>query len=251
MRAILSQFTEKSRPFVTWGLNLLLPPRCSACERITEAAHGVCVECFSGVEWIAPPHCDCCGLPLMMAVGDGALCGHCIQQKPAYATARAAITYEGPARELVASFKYRDRTQHAPMLAAWMQRAAADTLAACDLLIPVPLHWRRLVQRRYNQSFLLSGELAALSVKPVLADGLLRVRHTPPQASLGRKERLENVRGAFRVNHAHAALLRGKQIALIDDVMTTGATIEACTRALMQAQAKAVHVITLARTVRE
>lgn len=180
-----------------------------------------------------------------------ALCGYCMADRPVYASARAAMEYGEVAQGLVAAFKYRDRTQHAPMMAQWMHRAGYDVLMACEVLIPVPLHWRRLLQRRYNQSLLLAQQLSVLTATPVLADGLLRVRHTPPQASLGRAQRLENVKGAFRVNHRHAHAIRGKTIALIDDVMTTGATIDACTRVLLQAQAKAVHVVTLARTIRE
>lgn len=251
MRAIISQLHQKARPFVTAGLNICFPPRCSACETITDAAHGLCLACFSGVEWISAPQCACCGTPFAMPMGEGTLCGYCVAQRPAYASARSAMSYDEVARALVAGFKYRDRTQHAPMLARWMQRSAFDTLSQCDLIVPVPLHWRRLFQRRYNQSWLLAQQLGNLTAKPVLADGLLRVRHTPPQASLGRTERLQNVKGAFRANHRHALALRGKVVALIDDVMTTGATIDACTHALMQAQVRAVHVITLARTLRE
>lgn len=251
MLATLSHLKEKARPFVTVGLNLCFPPRCSACQCITDSAHGLCLECFAAVPWITVPHCQTCGMPFASSLGAEALCGACLADAPLYALARSAMAYGDVTRPLIARFKYHDHTQHAAHYARWMMRAAADALEGCDLLVPVPLHWRRLFQRRFNQSALLAQQMSEIADIPMLAEGLLRIRHTPPQANLPRSERLENVKDAFRVNHRHAEAIRGKVIALVDDVMTTGATIHACTRALMLAQAKAVHVITLARTTRE
>ena len=251
MSPTLSHLKEKARPFVTVALNLCFPPRCSACEAITESPHGLCLSCFAAVEWIADPQCACCGMPFAAQLGADALCGACLASQPIYASARAAMAYGDVVRPMVARFKYQDQTHHAAHYAGWMARAGAELLRQSDLLVPVPLHPRRLWQRRFNQSALLAQHLAARLDKLVLPEGLLRIRNTPPQANLPRAERLENVKGAFRVNHRYAEQLRGKTVELIDDVMTTGATIDACAKALLGGSARAVHVMTLARTIRE
>ncbi len=251
MRDVYRILRENAMPLLHVGLNLCLPPRCSACGCITESAHGLCTDCFRAIAFIDAPYCRLCGFPFGFALGEEALCGHCLHDAPRYHAARAVWHYDATTRELITRFKYHDRTDRAPFYGRLLARAAHDILPGSAVIVPVPLHPRRLLQRKYNQSALLAFALADQCHLPVLPDGLLRVRHTTPQAGLTRAQRLHNVNGAFQVNHRRAQALRGKGVLLIDDVMTTGATIEACVDVLHGGGAARVNVLTLARTVRE
>lgn len=255
MRERLRHWQRKATPMigplVSVGLNICFPPRCIACGKLTETANGFCTECFSAIQFIDAPLCLSCGFPFGFDLGVESLCGQCLHEAPPYDAARAVFQYDDATREMVARFKYQDRTQRAPIYGRMLARAGRDLIMQSQVIIPVPLHMKRLLQRKYNQSALLSFALSDHCALPVLPDGLLRVRYTTPQAGLTRPQRLDNVRGAFRVNHRYAQYLKSKSVLLIDDVITTGATIHACTKALKAAGAMKVHVLTLAKTVRE
>lgn len=252
MSTVIRKLQALANPYLTVGLNLLFPPRCVACGAATSAAHGVCVPCFESLRFIASPQCDCCGVPFEYdpQMSD-AQCGACLVSRPAYHKARAVFAYDDTSRRMITQFKYSDRVERANSYAAWMARAGAALIADSDVLVPVPLHLWRLLQRRYNQAALLAYSVSDLCHLPVWSDALLRVRHTPPQASLDRTARLENVKTAFAVNRDYGSALAGKRVLLVDDVMTTGATIEACTRTLLSAKVEQVNVVTLARTIRD
>ncbi len=158
--------------------------------------------------------------------------------------------YDDASRKLITRLKYADKQELVPALAAQLWRSGAELCARADWILPVPLHPKRLRARKFNQSALLAYALADYAGLPVMADGLVRTENTPPQASLPREERIDNVRRAFRANHKRAALLRGARLLLVDDVVTTGATINACSKALLGAGAKAVYVLTVAKTVK-
>jgi ComF family protein len=175
------------------------------------------------------------------------LCAGCIIQPPVFAAARSAMLYDDASKRLVLGFKHGDRTHPARALAAWMQRAGAAFWPGADLIVPVPLHRWRLFRRRYNQAALLARALSDLAGTPLLPDALLRLRPTPAQGHLSRKERQANVAGAFAVNPHYKAALAGKTVVLIDDVLTTGATANECSEVLLKAGAKVVNVLTLAR----
>jgi len=187
-------------------------------------------------------------MPFDFPVDEGTLCGACLDKPPSFRTARAAVVYDDASRKLILGFKHGDRTDAAKALAVWMHRAGGDVLKETDSLIPVPLHRWRLFLRRYNQSALLAKNVGALAGKPVLFDALCRVRATTSQGHLKRKERQENVHGAFAILPRHIAALRDKRLTLIDDVMTTGSTVEECSHILLKAGAREVTVLTLART---
>ena len=231
----------------TRALDLLLPPLCVLCDEPVGGVATLCPACWKQIPFIEPPFCACCGMSFDLPVGDGMLCGACLRQTPRFASARAAILYNDVSRNLVLGFKHGDRTHMAKALGAWMHRAAADVVAQADALVPVPLHRWRLFQRRYNQASLLAQQVGALAQKPVLLHALRRTRATSGQGHLRRKERQENVRGAFAVSPPYIHEIEGKTLVLIDDVLTTGATVEECTRVLERAGAKKVHVLTLAR----
>jgi ComF family protein len=160
------------------------------------------------------------------------------------------LIYDDVSRGLVLGFKHADRTHAAPAYARWMARAGAELLTTADVIAPVPLHWSRLMARRYNQAALLGNALARLAGAPSVPDLLIRRRRTLSQGRLSRSERLRNVAGAFAVNRARLALVRGRRIVLVDDVLTTGATVSACAAVLRRAGAASVEVLALARVVR-
>jgi ComF family protein len=235
------------KTIATRALDLLLPPLCLMCDEPVGGAATLCSACWQQIHFIAAPLCESCGAPFDIPAAAGMQCGSCLTRPPLYRSARAAMLYDDASRGLVLGFKHGDRTHAARALAAWMHRAGSDFLADADALVPVPLHRWRLLRRRYNQSALLAGYVAALAGKPMLADTLRRVRATPSQGHRKRKERQENVRGAFAVPDLCRNAITSKVIILVDDVLTTGATVEECGRVLLEAGAARVHVLTLAR----
>jgi ComF family protein len=230
-------------------LKALLPPRCLKCGEGVEAQGDLCPACWRQIDFIAEPLCEICGLPFAFGAGEGAVCGACARKRPHFDRARAVMRYDQLSRDLILAFKHADRLDAAPVFAAWLGRAGQGLLGNCDALAPVPLHRFRLLSRRYNQAAVLAIELAKRTDKPVLPDLLRRLRATPSQGGLSARERRTNVRGAFAVRHRYRDWVVGRRLLLLDDVMTTGATIEACARALKQAGAASVDALTIARVV--
>ena len=210
----------------------------------------LCVPCWSRIHFFAPPNCDLCGLPFEFELGAAALCAPCAARRPGYDRARAVFSYDDASKGLVLGFKHGDRTEGAGAFGLWLSRAGADFKDPRALIVPVPLHWSRLALRRYNQAALLARALHEYWGEGALClDLLVRRRATPPQGRLSTTQRGRNVRGAFAVNRRRAEMLRGRRIVLVDDVMTTGATVEAATATLKRAGAGAVDVLVLARAL--
>jgi ComF family protein len=233
------------------ALGALLPPRCLTCETTVAEQRQLCAACWSKLRFLAEPLCACCGTPFAFDAGTGMLCAECIAEPPVFRKARAVLAYDDHSRSAVLALKHGDRTDVAPAFGAWLARAGAELIAEADALVPVPLHRWRLFRRRYNQSGLLAFGASRAACVRVLPDALQRIRNTPTQGTRSRLGRFENVRGAFRVRPGREHAVRGKRLILIDDVMTTGATVEACARALLGSGAVHVDVLTLARVVRE
>ena len=237
------------RPMLGRLADLLLPPVCIAC-RARIGSHGLlCGACFARIDFIAPPICARLGVPLPYDAGEGALSAAAIATPPVYDRARAAARYSETMRELIQSFKYRDRQEGLALFARWLKQAGAELLADADLIVPVPLYPARLWWRRFNQSAMLAQALGRLTGIEVDCFVLKRVKRTASQVGLSADQRRRNVAGAFKVDKAHAATVRGKRVVVIDDVITTGATAEACARALKRARAARVDVLALARAV--
>jgi ComF family protein len=228
-------------------LDAALPPHCLTCEARVSAQGTQCLECFRTLNFIAEPVCEGCGTPLPYA--GARVCEACEARPHRFAAARAALRYDDGARALLLPFKHSDRTELAGALAGHMARAGATLLARADILVPVPLHWQRLLSRRYNQAALLTRLLAARAKKPWAPDALRRGRRTAPLGELGAQARRAAVAGAFHVAPRRAALLAGQHVLLIDDVLTSGATADACTEALLAAGARDVTVLAAARVV--
>lgn len=234
------------------ALDALLPPHCLTCEAAVDRQGSLCAACFAGLSFVTEPCCARCGVPFPHAGAGlpgegGGLCPVCAERPPAFATARAALRYDAASQRLILPFKHADRTELAAPLARHMARAGAALLARADLLAPVPLHWRRRLARRYNQAALLSARLARMAGKPHIPDLLRRRRRTPPLGDRGAAERAAVLEGAFALSRRGAARIPGRRVLLVDDVMTSGATAEACARLLLEAGAAAVEVLAAAR----
>ena len=210
----------------------------------------LCASCWEHIDFLGQPLCHACGLPFEFDHGAETLCGVCARERPVFGRARAVMRYNEHSRDLILGFKHGDRTFAAPAFARWMVRAAAGLINDADLVVPVPLHRLRLWRRRYNQAALLALIIAKLAGKQAVPDLLVRKRATPSQGRLSPPQRRANVRGAFAVRPQRRARLIDKRVLLVDDVMTTGATVSASARVLLRAGAAAVDVVTLARVVR-
>lgn len=232
-------------------LKIILPPRCHKCGRLLKESTGLCQQCFEDIHFIAKPYCEKCGHPFdfLEEKNGRLLCGNCLKNKNSpFRLSRSAFVYDDSSKKLILSFKFHDKTENAKLLAQMMWVAGEDIFAAgIDVIMPVPLHYTRLVKRRYNQSALLGRELAKLS--GVRCDSLSLIRHkkTRPQVELSGMERQNNVRDVFSVKKPEA--VKGKRILLIDDVLTTGATLKECAKALRKAGARSVDTLTVGRVI--
>jgi len=232
-----------------WTAGLLFPPVCAGCRRQVAEPGTLCGSCWPKLRFLEKPWCPVMGTPFSHDMGEGFLSAEAIANPPPFARARAAIVYSGVARQMVQSLKYNDGTQLAPWMARWMVRAGADLIADADVVVPVPLHWRRFLWRRFNQSAELARAVARLSGRSFEPLALTRFKGTRPQVGLGISAREDNVRGAFRVLPEHDALVRGRHVLVVDDVYTTGATASAVARALKRGGAAGIDILTFARVL--
>jgi ComF family protein len=231
------------------ALDLLLPPRCATCDSPVSVQGQFCAACFARTSLIGPPLCDRCGVPFASAGQGGAeaLCPVCREHPPLFRQARAALRYDEHARRLILPLKHGDRVELAPILAPMMVRAGAALLERADVLVPVPLHRRRLFQRKYNQAAVLAFAVGRLAGRPVIPDAMVRTRRTAPLDEKSPAERAREVAGAFAVRPSRLARIAGRTVLLVDDVMTSGATADACAAALLEAGAAAADVLVAAR----
>ncbi len=229
-------------------VDLVIPLRCMKCGTILGDKEGLCPTCWPHIPFISKPFCACCGLPFEFDIDEDALCGPCSYEQPLYTTARSVFAYTEGSRDLILKFKHMDALSSVPLFAHWMARSIGDRDGA--LCLPVPLHWTRLFMRTYNQAALLARDISRLKGWEYAPSLLLRKRRTPSQGYLSRKERLKNVERAFAVSKKKKDYIVGKHIILVDDVFTTGATLNACSKVLLKAGAESVHVLTLGRVVR-
>ena len=238
----------------TTALRLVFPPQCLCCGARVEDEGTLCPACWAETPFITGLVCDACGTPLP-GEGGHELCDECLATPRPWSQGRAALVYGGPARRLVLSLKHADRLDLAPALAGWMMRAAAPLLVEGMIVAPVPLSRRRMLQRRANQAAVLAGSMCrspagrALQLNAV-PDLLIRSRHTGSQDGLSREGRFANLAGAFALRDRHRAGIAGRPVLLVDDVMTSGATLAACTSVCQAAGSGPVSVIVLARVAK-
>jgi ComF family protein len=244
----LRRFTGALRAACGLAVDVALPQLCAACREPVGDA-GVCAACWAKLSFIAPPYCERLGIPFTYDPGPGILSMEAIADPPAYHRARAAVRYDDVARTLVHALKYGDRLDLAPTMGRWIATAGRELLRDADALVPVPLHWRRQWMRRFNQSALLAEVIAQASGVPVTHGALKRVKATPQQVGLSQSARALNVQGAFRVPGDGKAEVAGRRLILVDDVLTSGATMDACARALLRGGAAQVDALVFARVV--
>jgi len=230
-------------------VDLILPPQCISCRSVIDSAGNICAGCWKQLNFISEPLCEACGYPFPYEAPGIKFCAACARKAPPFDRARAALCYDEQSKRLVTGLKFSDKTHQAPTFSKLMAVSGNALITESDCIIPVPLHRIRLFMRRYNQAALLALGLAKLSDKPVIYDLLVRKINTPPQMSLNRNQRLKNVKSAFGINDKYKEKVKGKSVLLIDDVMTTGATIESCAKILKKSGAWRVNVLTLARVV--
>jgi len=232
-----------------WTAAVLFPPSCPGCRKLIAEPGALCGECWPKLSFLERPWCPVMGTPFAHDMGEGFLSAEAIANPPPFARARAAVAYSGVARRMVQALKYSDATALAPWMARWMLRAGDELLADAEVVVPVPLHWRRFLRRRFNQSAELARALARLTGKPFEPLAVTRQRATRQQVGLGQSERDDNVRGAFKVLPEHDFRVRGRRVLVVDDVYTTGATVSTVARSLKRSGAAAVDVLTFARVL--
>ena len=231
------------------AIKAIYPPTCMGCGEPADRDHALCGPCWRETPFIVGLTCDHCGVPLPGEEmnNDGLVCDDCLQVARPWNRGRAALEYSGNARRFVLQLKHGDRTELARPLAAWMAAAARPLVTGPVVIVPVPLHRSRILSRRFNQSALLAQRMGKSLNQPACLDALTRTRRTPSLGGLGREDRFRALEGVFEVTPKRAARLRGQTVLLVDDVMTSGATLAACTEALRAAEVDTVHVVTLAR----
>jgi len=227
-------------------LDFLLPPLCPICKEKVLNSNALCANCYQKIHFISKPYCKICGRPFYIKTFGENICATCLKKKPIYHRARTAFLYDDFSKKLILSFKHGDKIEHLPLLINLLNQAGKELLPESDILIPVPLHPFRLIKRKYNQSALLAQGLARIHHKIYMPNNLVRIRHTKSQGHLKASERHKNMRKAFAIKNS--SLINDKNILLIDDVFTTGATVSECAKILLKNGAKSVSVLTLTRT---
>lgn len=234
------------RRVVTALSDLVMPPVCLVCRTPIGSHDALCAGCWREIDFIRPPLCDRLGIPLPFDAGEGAVSAAAVADPPSYDRARAVAAHTGSMRTLVHALKFHDRHDVRRLLGKWLVEAGRELVLDADIVVPVPLARRRLVMRRFNQAAILAREvsqLAGIRYEPLILE---RTRATASQVGLSRGARQRNVAGAFAVPPRREARIRGRNILLIDDVITTGSTVGACARALRRAGATRVDVLALA-----
>ncbi|MEO0810521.1 MAG: ComF family protein [Pseudomonadota bacterium] len=237
---LLTEFTAKI-------CDILIPPICVSCFEPLDRHHSLCAQCWRDVSFISEPICHQLGIPLPFDPGGiELLSAAALAQPPVYDRARAATHFSGTVRNLLHRFKYGDQHTARRLFMQWLLFAGRDVMAECDLVVPVPLHRQRLMARRFNQAAILAQDVALAGKLEFQPEVLKRERPTLSQVGLTRDQRRRNLQGAFAVPGKTKALLSGKSVLLVDDVITTGTTIESCARVLKRAGAKQVNVVAVA-----
>ncbi|HEX2134294.1 MAG TPA: ComF family protein [Microvirga sp.] len=239
------------RSAVRIALAVVYPPTCIACQAATGEAHALCAGCWSRLRFIERPYCERLGTPFPVDWGEGLLSPAALADPPVFQRARAVALFDDTARGLVHRLKYGDRLELAQALGRMMARAGAELLADADVIVPVPLHPWRLWRRRFNQAMALAAVVSRASGVPCDPFLLARVKRTRSQVGLTKAQRRENLQGAFRVPVEAGPRLRGRRVLLVDDVLTTGSTANAASRALLRGGASAVDVLAFARVAQE
>lgn len=233
-------------------IRAIYPAQCVACDAQTAEDHGLCGACWRDTHFVHGLICDTCGVPLMGEdTGERLQCDDCMTIARPWDRGRAALVYEGVGRRMVLGLKHGDRTDLAVPAGGWLARVATPLITPDTTIVPVPLHWSRLLKRRYNQAALLGAQLAGITKAAYCPDALRRVRKTKPLDGHSRDDRFAALDGAIEHHAGRVQLIKGRDVLLVDDVMTTGATFAACADVLLTAGAREVCVVALARVAKD
>lgn len=229
-------------------LDFVIPPLCPICKKPIQTIHCLCPTCFEKIQFISYPYCVKCGRPFEFDIPEETRCGACSKKNPVFYKARAVFIYDSFSKQLILPFKHADHLELTPILTNLLYQGGKDLFEETDVLLGVPLHRLRFIKRKYNQAGVLAQSLAKKIHKPYLPNVLIRARPTPSQGHMRPAERKRNVTGAFKV--IHPELIKGKRILIVDDVFTTGATVNECSKILLKNGAACVSVLTLARVIK-
>lgn len=230
-------------------LNLFFPPTCPGCGDFVEQSGTICARCWQHLHFITKPYCPVMGTPFTYDMGDSFLSGEALASPPPFKRARSAVVHFGLARTLVTRLKYGDRTDLAPSMAEWMVIAGKELIESADMIVPIPLHFRRYLKRTYNQATELSRYIAKSTGKPLQPSVIIRVKNTHQQVGLRANARRRNMIGAFCVPETKKTTIKDKHILLVDDVFTTGATVRSASKTLLRGGAGTVDVLTFSRVL--
>lgn len=234
------------------AVSLIYPPRCLGCGDKVMSDFGLCGTCWSDTQFIGGAKCDCCSAPLPgNETGDALKCDDCMKTTRPWKSGRSALLYKGNGRRLVLALKHGDRQEIAKPAAKWMAQAISDIPQTNMIIAPVPLHWTRMVKRRYNQSALLAQALARHTGLPVCPDLLVRNKRTKPMEDMSKEVRFSSVKGAISIHPRRRHRLVARPVLIVDDVLTSGATLAASADACIAAGSGPVYVVTLARAVKD
>ncbi|MGJ8528975.1 ComF family protein [Maritalea sp.] len=249
IKSLFSNKRQRVAGLADGALDMLFPPSCLTCDEPVIDSDGLCSSCWAKLRFISKPYCPTLGIPFAADLGASVLSAEAIAHPPTFARARSALIYDDRARQIVSQFKYGDRLELAKFCARLMVVAGRDFWEEPCVLVPVPLHWRRRLVRRYNQSQLLADQVGLLTGFKVHNGWLTRKRFTRQQVGLSSNDREDNVRGAFSVTDQFLEQYEGQRIVIIDDVVTTGATIEAIARSFRIKFRSKIDVLSFARVV--
>lgn len=247
-KKFLSSILNRAKVYLSTFINLLFPSKCLSCKK--RESNFLCEDCLKKIEFISTPYCKICGKKAEGIVVENYICGECRTTKNYFEYARAAAEYRDILKEAIHFFKYRKKENLkfplSKLLLEYLEICdVKEEILNCDLIIPVPLHKKRLKERRFNQAHLISEILSEELKIPLISDVLIRIKPTLPQINLNKRQRIENIKGAFLVEDKEK--VKNKKILLIDDVFTTGSTVRECAKMLKKAGAEKVTVLTLAR----
>lgn len=246
-------FSKNLKYFAEIAVDAVLPPRCIVSGDFVDRQGMITASAWKELRFIAPPFCVSCGTPLSYTLEYGTLCASCAAWPPPFDKARAALVYDDGSKDMILRFKYADQTHAVHSFVPWLLQAGKEFLDMADYIVPVPLHRTRLLKRRYNQAALIAQALCrAEGVSAAyLPEALLRYKKTETQGTMNFRQRRKNVKNAFMVPPAHRTKLQGRNIVLVDDVYTTGATVKECAKVLKKAGAGKIYVLALARVVKD
>lgn len=228
------------------AVNLIFPNVCVSCECIIDKNYDLCSECSKKINFLTKHYCNVCGTVISDNIYT---CGKCIAKPPPFKVLRSAFAYDQHSKNMIINFKFFDNLNYVKTYVKWMYRANQDIFQDAEVVVPIPLHKMRLFKRKYNQAALLARELSKLSNLSYTPFAIRRLRHTTPQAGLSLKQREKNLKKAFKTSNKE--IIENKIVILVDDVVTTGATVRSCSQEILNSGAREVRVLSLARTVND